>query len=113
MGFVRNGVDLGIAFNNVKTGENCAYFPAISMQYATSVIFNFGKLPFVFQAPSTIYRPINEADCKIKNYLNHAQYLASCIKRYLNENVKAKMTLDDKILVGSILFEYLTPLMKD
>lgn len=29
--FYRNGKSLGVAFNKIKTGPNCAYFPAISL----------------------------------------------------------------------------------
>jgi Kip1 ubiquitination-promoting complex protein 1 len=42
----RNGQPLGVAFSNVKSGPNMAYFPAISMQKQERCIFNFGLRPF-------------------------------------------------------------------
>lgn len=44
--YSRNGTDLGIAFFDVHTGPNIAYFPAISMKAVEKATFNFGALPF-------------------------------------------------------------------
>ena len=39
----RNNKPLGKAFTNIKTGKNCVYFPAISMQRGQKAFFNFGR----------------------------------------------------------------------
>ena len=40
--FWRNNKFLGVAFSNIETGKNRAYFPAISMEKGMRVAFNFG-----------------------------------------------------------------------
>jgi Kip1 ubiquitination-promoting complex protein 1 len=44
--FYRNNKFLGVAFKNIKTGPNMAYFPALSMGNGERVVFNFGLKPF-------------------------------------------------------------------
>lgn len=43
-----NGKSLGIAFSDIPTGENIAYFPGISFSQSEICIFNFGNSPFMF-----------------------------------------------------------------
>ncbi len=43
--FWRNGQSLGRAFNHIKTGANCVYFPAISFQRGQRVVVNPRDLP--------------------------------------------------------------------
>ncbi|CAF0832772.1 unnamed protein product [Rotaria sordida] len=56
--FKRNGVDLGIAFDNVPCGKGIAYFPAISLSQNERVKINFGSTPL--RHPTTNYLPIDE-----------------------------------------------------
>jgi Kip1 ubiquitination-promoting complex protein 1 len=49
--FYRNGVSLGVAFGNVRCGENAvglAYFPAVSLSYGERCCLNFGSRPLSF-----------------------------------------------------------------
>ena len=50
--FFRNGRSMGVAFKQVETGPNMAYFPAIYMSEKCRVVFNFGLRP-------TMIRPIS------------------------------------------------------
>lgn len=54
----RNGVDLGIAFENIPCGKGIAYFPAISLSQNERVKINFGATPF--RHPTVNYLPIDE-----------------------------------------------------
>ncbi|CAF4612040.1 unnamed protein product [Rotaria sp. Silwood2] len=56
--FKRNGVDLGIAFENVPCGKGVAYFPAISLSQNERIKINFGSRPF--RHPTLNYLPIDE-----------------------------------------------------
>ncbi|XP_013161916.1 PREDICTED: uncharacterized protein LOC106113623 isoform X1 [Papilio xuthus] len=59
--FYRNGVSMGVAFDNVAHGTGVAYFPAVSLAMQEHLYANFGHVPFVFpvegfsplQAPPT------------------------------------------------------------
>lgn len=44
--FWRNKKFLGVAFKNIETGQNRAYFPGVSFEKGMRVHFNFGQLPF-------------------------------------------------------------------
>lgn len=45
--FFRNDENLGVAFKNIKVGENMVYFPAASLSGGQRVVFNFGaNMPF-------------------------------------------------------------------
>ena len=54
----RNGVDLGVAFENVPCGKGIAYFPAISLSQNERVQINFGATPF--RHPTANYLPIDD-----------------------------------------------------
>ncbi|KAL5255108.1 hypothetical protein ACHWQZ_G014520 [Mnemiopsis leidyi] len=47
--YYRNGVSLGVAFSNVKTGTNYAYFPAVSLSFEEHIRINFGDRPFNYK----------------------------------------------------------------
>lgn len=49
--FYQNGQYLGKAFDNISTGENIAYFPAISISKNERACFNFGGNPFFYTYP--------------------------------------------------------------
>ncbi|XP_060536122.1 ATP-dependent RNA helicase Ddx1 [Cylas formicarius] len=54
--FLKNGVDLGIAFSNLNTKE--AYFPAVVLKNA-EMAFNFGDKPFKHSLPDKYLPLIN------------------------------------------------------
>lgn len=47
--FFRNDKALGIAFKNIQSGPNMAYFPSIYMAAKQRVEFNFGQRPFKYR----------------------------------------------------------------
>ena len=112
--FWRNDKPLGVAFRNIHVGPNMAYFPSISLALNEHVIFNFGaKKPFKVKQFQS-YCSIQEPDCFIHNYYSTAYNLVETVKRYVvayyeYENVSE----DERIMVGSILWEYLIPMMND
>jgi len=56
--YYRNGTSLGTAFENVKTGRDFAYFPAVSLSFEEHIRINFGDRPFCFKIEE--YEPIQE-----------------------------------------------------
>ncbi|EEY66373.1 uncharacterized protein PITG_03939 [Phytophthora infestans T30-4] len=58
--FTRNGVDLGVAFRNVKhTSSDCGFFPAISVEQTEILLVNIGSQPFMYEAPG--FEPVIDA----------------------------------------------------
>jgi hypothetical protein len=111
--FWRNDKCMGVAFKNIKVGPNMAYFPAISFSAGERVIFNFGLRPFRIRSNYSSCA-INEADCFVHNYYSVAMYIVETIKRYVVIYYDYPMlTQDERLMVGSILYEYLIPLMND
>ncbi|XP_069792976.1 E3 ubiquitin-protein ligase RNF123 isoform X2 [Narcine bancroftii] len=58
IGFCLNGVSLGTAFEDIRSGPGMAYFPAISLSFKESVAFNFGSRPIRY--PMEGYRPMQD-----------------------------------------------------
>ncbi|KAL3666761.1 hypothetical protein V7S43_008383 [Phytophthora oleae] len=57
--FTRNGVDLGVAFRNVKhTSSDRGFFPAISVEQTEILLVNIGSQPFVYEIPG--FNPVND-----------------------------------------------------
>ncbi|GMF12842.1 unnamed protein product [Phytophthora lilii] len=58
--FTRNGVDLGVAFRNVKhTSSDQGFFPAISVEQTEILLVNIGSQPFLYEAPE--FEPVIDA----------------------------------------------------
>ncbi|TDH72787.1 uncharacterized protein CCR75_008296 [Bremia lactucae] len=58
--FTRNGVDLGVAFRNVKhMSSDRGLFPAISVEQTEIMLINIGSQPFVYEARG--FDPVIEA----------------------------------------------------
>lgn len=111
--FWRNDKCLGVAFKNIKVGPNMAYFPAISLATGERVQFNFGRKPFKVRSNYNC-SAINEPDCQINNYYSTASFIQETIKRYVVTYYEfPDLSIDERLMVGSILFEYLMPLMND
>ena len=111
----RNNKFLGVAFNNVQSGPNRAYFPAISMQKGQKVIFNFGKRPFCLRLPFSQVA-VNEPDCMVNSFYYTSIFVLDRLKNYImafNDSKHAKVSEDEKLFVGNILLEYLLPLMDE
>lgn len=76
--FYRNGVDLGIAFDNVPFGKGIAYFPAISLSQNERVKINFGATPF--RHPTLNYLPLDE---KPQLFIDQADYLFNVLEQII------------------------------
>uniref|UniRef100_M4BHB1 C3H1-type domain-containing protein n=1 Tax=Hyaloperonospora arabidopsidis (strain Emoy2) TaxID=559515 RepID=M4BHB1_HYAAE len=58
--FTRNGVDLGVAYRNVKhSSSDRGFFPAISVEQAEILLVNIGSQPFLYEAPG--FEPVMDA----------------------------------------------------
>ncbi len=82
--FYRNGESLGVAFNNVKHGENgvgIAYFPALSLSFGEKCYLNFGSRPFEY--PVDNFLPLQIMSTKVSVTLAQAKYLVECVERLL------------------------------
>ncbi|UJR28734.1 hypothetical protein I4U23_009963 [Adineta vaga] len=77
--FKRNGVDLGIAFDNVPCGKGIAYFPAISLSQNERVKINFGSTPF--RHPTLNYLPIDE---KPQILIEQADFLLNTFQQVIH-----------------------------
>jgi Kip1 ubiquitination-promoting complex protein 1 len=75
----RNGVDLGIAFDNVPCGRGLAYFPTISLSQNERVKINFGSTPF--RHPTLNYLPIDE---KPQIAIEQADFLLNIFEKVLS-----------------------------
>lgn len=113
----RNNKFLGLAFKNVPSGPNKAYFPAISLDKGQKVVFNFGLRPFDLQVPLPFRLvAVNEPDCMINNYYLPSEFLLDRVKNYIlafSDSKFSKVSEDEKLFVGGILLEYLFPLMEE
>ena len=95
----RNGIDLGIAFDNVPCGKGIAYFPAISLSQNERVKINFGSTPF--RHPTLNYLPIDE---KPQLSINQADFLLNIFQqiitlgKYQRTNGSNKHTNSYKVL---------------
>ena len=113
--FWRNSKFLGVAFNGIPTGENCAYFPAISMEKGQRVTFNFGLSPISLRQ-NILCLSLNEPDCLINNYDSVASFLMSMLRDYTMQYRDPKhirLSSDEKVMIGSLILEYLEPMLDD
>ncbi|CAF4426642.1 unnamed protein product [Rotaria magnacalcarata] len=102
--FKRNGVDLGVAFENIPYGKGVAYFPAISLSQNERVKINFGATPF--RHPTVNYLPIDE---KPQLLIEQADFLLNifeqvvCFGKYSKSNRLNKSTTFLKLSQNRIL----------
>lgn len=73
-----NGIDLGIAFENIPCGRGIAYFPAISLSQNERVRINFGAAPF--RHPTLNHLPLDE---KPQRSIEQAQFLLNIFEQIL------------------------------
>ncbi|GMF18966.1 unnamed protein product [Phytophthora fragariaefolia] len=58
--FTRNGVDLGVAFRNVKhTSSDQGFYPAVSVEQTEILLVNIGSQSFLYEAPG--FEPVIDA----------------------------------------------------
>jgi hypothetical protein len=103
-----NGVSLGIAMEDIPTGENIAYFPALSFSQEEKAIYNFGQSPFKysypgyepFDIPESIFDGSVEITAELLDLLKH-----SLLKILKNEDLN--VTPYHKISLTNKLFNFL------
>jgi hypothetical protein len=87
MTFHQNGECLGVAFemqntiqaNNKRSGDQLAYFPAVSLSHNESCWINFGETPFV--CPVEGYQPIQPPDDHVAQHGTHRAYICACLRK--------------------------------
>mmetsp|Transcript_13627 Transcript_13627/g.23196 ORF Transcript_13627/g.23196 Transcript_13627/m.23196 type:complete len:774 (+) Transcript_13627:464-2785(+) len=111
--FFRNEKSLGIAFTNIKTGPNCVYFPAISLERGQRAVFNFGALPMRITKLEG-YMFFQEPDAEVQKSTAVCGRIIDSIKEYLIAFWEfPKIPIDERLALGSVLIEYLFPLVLD
>ncbi|XP_078485178.1 E3 ubiquitin-protein ligase RNF123 [Ciona intestinalis] len=70
--FALNGVDMGVAFNNIPTGPGIAYFPGLSLAFKEVAYCNFGHRPLKY--PVAGYKTLQAPppDSHEADYLTHS-----------------------------------------
>jgi Kip1 ubiquitination-promoting complex protein 1 len=119
--YYRNGISLGLAFEDIERGCGLSLFPAVSLAFNDSLTANFGGSPFRY--PIAQYKPIEAPPMKL---LYQADILLDClvnIARFISSGLKQKdfstvpksptdISLDSFcMLVSSIIVERMIPLL--
>ena len=101
-----NGKSLGIAFTDVPTGENVAYFPGISLTSDEKNTFNFGKTKFFYDYPN--YEPYDF----ILSNVNGLKEITAELLRLLSTNFFKRLSKNDilpyyKMTLTNKIFNFL------
>ncbi|KAL3692194.1 hypothetical protein R1sor_005845 [Riccia sorocarpa] len=131
--FYRNGLPLGVAFENVKKLEpRNGYFPAISLSQHERCELNFGAKPFKYpqngfhpiQFPPAVHTDTNGQ--AVRSAAGRASYLLGCLQRLVQlgsrEVAAAKAPVErlkrftplsesESLKVGAMIMELLQPLV--
>lgn len=115
--YYRNGVALGLAFDDIERGPGMALFPAVSLAFNDSLTANFGGSPFRY--PVAGYKPLqnppykllNQADYLLEYLVNIARLISSNQKNPVPEST-SEISIDSfSLLIASIVVEHIVPLM--
>lgn len=114
--YYRNGVSLGVAFDDVERGPGIALFPAVSLAFDDSLTANFGGSPF--RHPVSGYQPLqsapkvklNKADFLLNHLVNVSRVISTNRPHKLrsNKDVSAETTHS---LLASILINEMAPIL--
>lgn len=114
--YYRNGVSLGIAFDDVSSGPGIALFPAASLAFDDSLTANFGGSPF--RHPVDSYHPLQmcpvvkleKAEFLLNNLVNIARIISTNRPQKLrsNKDVSADTTY---ALLASLLINEIAPIL--
>lgn len=132
--FYRNGICLGIAFEQVRKLEpRRGYYPALSLENNQRCELNFGGRPFKYplsgfsaiQAPPTV-RIDREGGSGLVSAIVRAKYLLGCLQRLVQlgsrevaaamapvERLKRYTPLneDESFIIGTMIMDLLQPLL--
>ena len=99
----------------MQCGPNKAYFPAISLERGQKAIFNFGLSPFNLRTPFMLVA-VNEPDSMVNNFFSSSNFLVERLKNYAlayHDSKFSKLSEDERVFVGSVIVQYLIPLMEE
>jgi hypothetical protein len=89
------------------------YFPAVSLQKGQRVVANFGKQQMCVSA-NQLYGLIEEPDGEVHNLRVVCMTIIDSLKSFLIAFWEfPKVPIDERLAVGSLLIEYLYPLVLD
>ena len=119
--YYRNGVALGVAFEDIERGHGLSLFPAVSLAFNDSLTANFGGSPFRY--PVAHYKPIQipprkllyQADILLECLVNIAR-LISCNSRQKEHSTVPKSPTDISadtfyMLISSVIVERMIPML--
>lgn len=119
--YYRNGVPLGIAFEDIERGPGLSLFPAVSLAFNDSLTANFGGSPFRYPIPQ--YKPLQlppkkllyQADILLECLVNLAR-LISCSNSPSKDNVLKSSNTDIStdsfyMLISSLIVERMIPML--
>ena len=79
--YYHNGNRLGIAHENIQTGQNYAYFPGASISNCESCTFNFGQMPMIYNYKD--YKPLDVLHGELSGTLVITAQMCDTLKHYL------------------------------
>lgn len=115
--YYRNGVALGLAFEDIERGPGMTLFPAVSLAFNDSLTANFGGSPFRY--PVAGYKPLQNPPFKLLHQADYLlEYLVN-ISRLISSNQKnsvpkssSEISIDTfYMLVASNIVERIVPLL--
>lgn len=119
--YYRNGISLGLAFEDIERGCGLSLFPAVSLAFNDSLTANFGGSPFRY--PIAQYKPIQappikllyQADILLECLVNIARFISSTSKQKDFSTVPKSPTEISPdsfcMLISSTIVERLVPLL--
>lgn len=121
--YYRNGVSLGVAFEDIERGPGLSLFPAVSLAFNDSLTANFGGSPFRY--PVAGYKPIQlppekllyQADILLEYLVNVACLISSNHNSKFNPEIQELNSIPEisndtfYMLISSIIVERLIPML--
>lgn len=117
--YYRNGVALGLAFEDIERGPGSTLFPAVSLAFNDSLTANFGGSPFRYQVKG--YKPFQNPPHKLLFQADYLlEYLVN-ISRLISSNQKnssvvpkssSAISIDSfHMLIANNIVERIVPLL--
>lgn len=116
--YYRNGVTLGLAFDNIERGPGLSLFPAVSLAFNDSLSANFGGSPFRY--PVAGYKPLQcpphrelyQADFLLEYLVNISRIISSNQKNSSVPKSSNDITSDSFVmLISNTIVERMVPLL--
>lgn len=115
----RNGVALGLAFEDIERGPGMSLFPAVSLAFNDSLSANFGGSPFRYPVPGfkplqkPPYRELYQTDYLLEYLVNISRIISSNQKTsQAVSNAPNDISVDSFImLVANAIVERMVPLL--